>query len=138
MTSYCDYLIFKTFFVACRADGGHLASIRNIYEQSFIYSIFFANEMDDGHLSSSDMCWIGLSDFEQPGRFVWTDTSVMTYDNWGPNQPDLPTGGCVQFSFADSYWYDVDCTQTVKAVCRIPISELRCSPCNPEIGLKCM
>ena len=54
---------------------------------------------------------------------MWTDSSLIVYDNWGPNQPDLPQGGCVQFSFTDSLWYDVACEETVKAICRISLRE---------------
>ena len=40
---------------------GHLASIRDVYEQNFVYSIFFEYSQGD-HLSRQDMCYIGLSD----------------------------------------------------------------------------
>ena len=39
-----------------------MASIRNVYEHSFIYSILFTHQEDA--ITQQDMCWIGLSDAE--------------------------------------------------------------------------
>ena len=52
---------------------------------------------------------------------MWTDQSLITYDDWGANEPDQPDGGCVQMSFGDSHWYDAACDEVHKAICRISI-----------------
>ena len=46
-----------------------MASIRNVYEHSFIYSILFTHQEDA--ITQQDMCWIGLSDFEVAYMYMY-------------------------------------------------------------------
>ncbi len=55
--------------------GGHLVSINDAEEESFL-----KNNFDRG--------WIGYTDEDQEGTWLWTDSSTSTYTNWGTNQPD--------------------------------------------------
>jgi len=60
--------------------------------------------------------------------FVWrvtsTDTSAMTYTNWGPGQPDYgkQTESCMHLWNGHSYtWNDNDCSLAMCFVCELDI-----------------
>ena len=58
------------------SQGGDLASVGSAAENNFIRSL------------SSEGLWLGGTDSGQEGRFVWTDGTAWTYQNWAPGQPD--------------------------------------------------
>ena len=60
----------------CNYHGGHLAVISDNYENSFIYS------------SINEYVWIGLSDEQNEGSFIWANSEPLIYTNWLPTQPD--------------------------------------------------
>ena len=37
--------------------------------------------------------WLGLNDLKMPGRYSWSDGSVVKYRNWEVNQPPTGTSG---------------------------------------------
>ena len=63
--------------------GGHLATIRNAQEDSWVYSTF-------GPYGGA--LWIGLTDWDRPFSFRWTSGERVVYTNWGGGQPSN-TGG---------------------------------------------
>ena len=63
--------------------GGHLATIRNAGENSWVFSTFGAY---------GGALWIGLMDREKPFRFGWTSGEPVSYTNWGGGQPDNGNG----------------------------------------------
>lgn len=64
--------------------------------------------------------WIGLSDADQDGTFVWANSGrEATFTAWAGNQPN---GGvaenCVALREANSFfWSDEDCTLLRNPVC---------------------
>jgi len=62
--------------------GGHLATIRNAEEDSWICGEF--GGVDTGLVG----LWIGLTDAAEEGNFVWISGEPVTYTNWGAGQPD--------------------------------------------------
>lgn len=62
--------------------GGHLATVNDAAEQSFIYSTFLSYTTPSTHL------WIGLSDRDQEGTFVWVSSEPVSYTNWGAGEPN--------------------------------------------------
>ena len=68
----------------CIVHGGHLATISDMGENSFVTS-----------LSNSNL-WIGFNDESSEGSFVWSNGEANTFDNWAiinectstSNQPD--------------------------------------------------
>ena len=60
--------------------GGHLATVRNLQEQNWIWQTFgIANQR---HL------WIGLNDVAVEGTFRWSSGEALTYTNWTSSEPN--------------------------------------------------
>ena len=69
------------------AFGGNLVSINSREEQEFIYENFIVND------NSKDIGkWIGFTDKDQEGNWVWTDGSTTTYSNWNIGEPNNSRG----------------------------------------------
>jgi hypothetical protein len=60
---------------ACIGMGGHLVTIANESEQTFVF-----NTWPSG--------WIGFSDESVEGNFVWVTGEPVTYTNWNPGEPN--------------------------------------------------
>ena len=87
----------------CVEWGGHLVSIHSDVENYVVNSIRDTN----------DFTWIGLSDTDTDGTYVWTDGSPFDYDNFHPNQPSSSNGeSCFHFFNEDKgelLWNDYHC-----------------------------
>ena len=64
----------------CQEMGGHLAIVRNDSENRFILSLLSKTVLGSA--------WLGATDEEREGRWVWVDGSVLTYNKWNTNQPN--------------------------------------------------
>ncbi|MGN6555421.1 MAG: lectin-like protein [Verrucomicrobiota bacterium] len=62
--------------------GGHLATINNSTEQSWVYNTFSTYGSGDRTL------WIGLNDVAVEGNFVWTSGEPVTYTHWSMGEPN--------------------------------------------------
>ncbi|XP_052067259.1 low affinity immunoglobulin epsilon Fc receptor-like [Mytilus californianus] len=70
----------RTWFKArdyCRSIGTNLVSVHNEKETNFLNNNF-----------SKTFQWIGLSNFENNGRYMWSDGTSLDYTYWGPSQPN--------------------------------------------------
>ena len=67
--------------------GGNLVSINSRKEQEFIYENFIVND-NSGDIGK----WIGFTDKDQEGNWVWTDGSTITYTNWNIGEPNNSRG----------------------------------------------
>ena len=63
----------------CRAQGGHLASVHSIEEQSFLVQTFNP---------SDDCVWIGAVDPDHNRVWEWTDGSSFDFSYWRSGQPN--------------------------------------------------
>jgi hypothetical protein len=66
--------------------------------------------------------WIGASDLQQDGQFVWTDDKPIRFSNWGASQPDdYPGPDCVEKRQEPGEpWYDQPCANLRYYVCERP------------------
>jgi hypothetical protein len=63
------------------SQGGHLATVNDAAEQSFLWSHFGPQRTDIG-------LWIGFNDQASEGNFVWTSGETPGFTFWGPGEPN--------------------------------------------------
>ncbi|XP_051783540.1 asialoglycoprotein receptor 1-like [Erpetoichthys calabaricus] len=118
----------------CTSLKGHLVIIENTEEQSFLISTT---------KSKGGPHWIGLTDQEIEGHFVWVDGRPLDVNNsfWGQRddddgfEPDNWTGDgnglagedCVQLQVTKKYngWYDALCSKKSKMICEAKLGHLQ-------------
>jgi hypothetical protein len=62
--------------------GGHLVSINDLAEQTFIETMFLTGAND------RTIYWTGATDQALEGTFVWSNGSPFSYFNWAPGEPN--------------------------------------------------
>ncbi|XP_078493515.1 uncharacterized protein LOC100176392 isoform X1 [Ciona intestinalis] len=98
-TDTSGYKSWNDASMACANEGTQmgikmdLASVWNVYEESFIHSMFWPQE----GTTNFDSMWIGLN-FQYNSStgatsYQWTDGSPVVYTKWGTNEPQNPTNG---------------------------------------------
>ncbi|XP_034003884.1 macrophage mannose receptor 1 [Trematomus bernacchii] len=98
---------------ACHKEGGDLASISNIEEQSFVIS-------QSGYLPTDEL-WIGLNDQKNQLLFEWSDHSHVTFTQWQPGEPSHATNlqeDCVLIRGKDGRWADHSCEKAYGYICK--------------------
>ncbi len=84
------YLLVPSLWTDAESDavklGGHLATVRNLAENDWIYSTFSKFGGVDRGL------WIGLNDRDTEGVFRWSSGETPTYLNWGGGEPATQSG----------------------------------------------
>lgn len=102
----------------CRRLGFELVKIESEAEQEFVWGV--AEETDGDY-------WIGLTDSEAEGTFVWWDGSPLgSFAPWADEQPDSGDGevdeDCVELIQLEAgRWNDRDCaTDYLDYVCEGP------------------
>ncbi|XP_068603912.1 macrophage mannose receptor 1 [Brachionichthys hirsutus] len=114
----CYYLdrnkrMWKDALAACHKEGGDLASIQNIEEQSFIIS-------QCGYVPT-DVLWIGLNDHRNQMLFEWSDRSPVTFTQWQTDEPSHATNfqeDCVLIRGKDGRWADYMCEKAYGYICK--------------------
>lgn len=76
-----DWYTWHAAEAFAQSQGGHLVAINDADENDWIVSTFGGNEL----------FWIGLTDQEQEGTFLWTNGDPFTYDNWNGGEPNDAT-----------------------------------------------
>ena len=96
---------WQTAEAMCVEWGGHLVSIHSDVENYVVNSIRDTN----------DFTWIGLSDTDTDGTYVWTDGSAFDYENFASNQPDSLGGESCFHLFNENRgeltWNDYHCSR---------------------------
>ncbi|OWF41067.1 Brevican core protein [Mizuhopecten yessoensis] len=81
----------------CKSRGGSLVMIKNAGKQAFVY-----NTLKSLHWRYHGV-WIGGSDRDKEGEWVWVDGSHIEYGNWHPGQGPTTHNG---FFFSSSTFED--------------------------------
>ncbi|XP_078695240.1 uncharacterized protein LOC144924159 [Branchiostoma floridae x Branchiostoma belcheri] len=109
--SFSDLKTYAEAEVECAADGGILAVPKNSDTNSFIHSL--------QEVSNS---WIGVSDTDNDGQWVFADGQTVTssgYSNWSPGEPwALNNRGCVIFE-GEGFWNEKACTKDYGFICQL-------------------
>ncbi|XP_035285342.1 lactose-binding lectin l-2-like isoform X2 [Anguilla anguilla] len=116
---YKHFDLLKNWWEAeshCMNLGGHLASVHSNVEYQFLREL---NKYSDPHDS---IFWIGLTDIQKEGTWVWSDRSAVDFTTWNPGQPDDWQGveDCVHANVPEQKnWNDVYCSQTYHFICAV-------------------
>ncbi|XP_033735880.1 perlucin-like protein [Pecten maximus] len=101
----------------CKLYGASLVSIETPNEDLFL-SDYLRNHTD---VYTSHEFWIGLSDWELEGNFIWVPERLTPlYKNWGPGEPDNDhlDQHCTVINTREHYqWYDRTCNQKYGYIC---------------------
>lgn len=100
---------------ACLRLGLELATVHTAAENDEITSLVNAG--------AGSSAWVGGSDQDEEGAWVWSDGSPFDYGTvfhevpWGPSEPNGNAGeSCLQF-YQSGTWNDVRCTTELPVVC---------------------
>ncbi|XP_071776222.1 lactose-binding lectin l-2-like [Centroberyx gerrardi] len=98
----------------CVSQRANLVSFHSADDCSFVKSLIKNFDPAEGRT------WIGLSDTQKEGAWMWSDGSEVNFGLWNPDQPDNASGveHCVHTNYdADSRWNDWLCHETLPFVC---------------------
>jgi len=105
----------------CDITGGSLLTIDSDYEMEYILT-----RLDEINDAGSVGLWLGVSDSDVDGSFVWVDgvaDADKAYRQWGPNQPynNKNSWDCGQMytSSTSGNWETEDCFQQQSFICEI-------------------
>lgn len=96
----------------CVREGGHLASVQSLEENQFLDGL---RRLDS---SSEKTVWIGGTDIDAEGSWLWSDGSAWKYTNWHSEEPNNSGGSedCVQIREGGE-WNDDSCSKTRTFIC---------------------
>ena len=93
----------------CIDQGGHLASVHSAEENNFIRSLYTGS------------AWIGGSNFETEGKWVWSDGTEWDFEDWINGEP---SGGPEHFlelrskDPGNKYWNDKEGSYALQFFCK--------------------
>ncbi|XP_036001651.1 C-type lectin domain family 4 member E [Fundulus heteroclitus] len=118
---------------SCKDLGGDLVKIDSREEQespsTFATQMFLEEKLKQIINQADDSFWIGLTDSETEGKWLWVDGSPLnqSLSFWGSNQPDQAGGGessevdCVRMLKKENsdrfLWFDRHCNDYLRSVC---------------------
>ncbi|XP_062343047.1 immune-related, lectin-like receptor 4 isoform X4 [Osmerus eperlanus] len=112
--------------VACISSGGDLVIIESEDEQDFLTEEFVGKIKPD---KPEEKFWIGLTDLETEGMWLWVDNSKLDKsfwlgkepDNWnGTNNDQLEGEDCVrmgELTPIKNCWTDIFCSKPQRRIC---------------------
>ncbi|VDH90109.1 Hypothetical predicted protein [Mytilus galloprovincialis] len=112
----------RTWFQArdyCRSIGTDLVSVHNERETNFLITNF-----------TQTFQWIGLSNYQNNGKFVWSDGSIVNYTDWRKNEPNNFNNNenCTNlYNLNPKKWNDNNCFMSLRFICKMQIYP-RCGP----------
>merc|ERR1719317_1259165 len=97
----------------------HLASIHSAEEMQFVHDNFRFGQ----HI------WLGGSDRDEEGSWVWTDGSQWAYSAWYPDEPNNVPEDCLVYRGSDNpmySWHDNHCDRSdgIGPLCKAPLDKL--------------
>ncbi|XP_078585913.1 uncharacterized protein LOC144867718 [Branchiostoma floridae x Branchiostoma japonicum] len=100
----------------CAADGGILAMPKDAGVDSFLRGLKNA-------LDAISRFWIGLSDQNDEGEWMWEDgtthDTIGDWSNWQLGEPNDNQGGEDCANYGGSGWNDAPCSSAYKFICQL-------------------
>lgn len=111
--------------ILAEKSGGYLVTINDAQENEWLIKTFIQND--------TDFLWIGLSDYQEEGDFVWVNGEEVSYLNWAEDEPNNnPIQGGEDFGVLNGVknpfnrivgsWSDAPKKAKLKAIVEIPLS----------------
>ncbi|XP_018559191.1 lactose-binding lectin l-2-like [Lates calcarifer] len=96
----------------CVSQRANLVSIHSLQEQNFVKNLIKNFDHAEGRT------WIGLSDTQKEGGWMWSDGSAVNFGFWYAGEPNNDKGheDCVHNNFGQK-WNDRPCSDTYPSVC---------------------
>jgi hypothetical protein len=100
-----DRLPWHEASAACARMGGALSIVRSKEENEFILGLAKASNLSE--------LWLGASDEQEEGKWVWEDGTLLRYANWDKGQPNdakfVPTGEdfLAMVVSREGVWWDI-------------------------------
>ncbi|XP_047436298.1 ladderlectin-like [Mugil cephalus] len=98
----------------CQSLGGNLASVHDVFEYQAIQKVIWSST------HAYPETWIGGSDAEEDGLWLWSDGTPFHYSNWCDGEPNNYQGpqNCIKINFrASKCWDDLKCVEPRPSVC---------------------
>ncbi|XP_054601562.1 galactose-specific lectin nattectin-like [Nothobranchius furzeri] len=98
----------------CNQEGGDLTSIQNTDQYNFIRDLIVKGA------GFNQKSWVGGTNLDTGGEWVWADGTPFTFTNWGPGEPNNQGGNehCMDINLREQdYVNDEECTQELSFVC---------------------
>uniref|UniRef100_A0A8C4IJW2 C-type lectin domain-containing protein n=1 Tax=Dicentrarchus labrax TaxID=13489 RepID=A0A8C4IJW2_DICLA len=124
-----NYLTWSESRDECRQKGGDLVQIDSREEQVKHTALKLSEKMN----FDDDMFWIGLTDSEKEGTWLWVDGSLLneSLTFWNGSEPDNwtvldPDGeDCVRMGEKTGApdlkcWFDFSCNASYRSICEKP------------------
>ncbi|XP_030609440.1 type-2 ice-structuring protein-like [Archocentrus centrarchus] len=98
----------------CVSLGGHLASVHNFMEYCRLERLILSISHEEKET------WLGGTDAQKEGHWIWSDGTTFQYTNWCPREPNNKGGHqhCLEINYSDGKcWDDVGCNVKRPSVC---------------------
>ncbi|XP_077993134.1 macrophage mannose receptor 1-like [Glandiceps talaboti] len=110
-----DYVDWSTAESTCKKSGGHLLSIKDQTEQTFVNARMYG--------LTSAVFWIGANDRTYEGGWEWSDGTPFAYLNWNDGEPNnydhgYTTEDCTEIIVSSGKWNDHKCDQNIGYICK--------------------
>ncbi|XP_063040771.1 galactose-specific lectin nattectin-like [Engraulis encrasicolus] len=101
----------------CLLLGGNLASVHSIADYHYIQGLIVTAT------HGAPLTWLGGSDAQQDGVWLWSDGSRFSFLHWSPGQGGVSSEACLQMNYGGGLlWNDIACSVKSPSVCaRRPI-----------------
>ena len=107
----------------CRSRVSILAEMKTIAQDSILH--------DPVYVGPGDSFWLGMSDIDQEGVYVWNGTNEVlspSFSSWAGNEPTGTTAeNCIAATDEKiRFWSDEDCSNLYRPLCFGGDPKLKC------------